>query len=195
MNYLGHAFLSFGDADVLTGNMMGDHLKGMKVLDTLPEGIKKGALLHRKIDAYTDVHPATQRAKLWFRGDYGLYSGALMDTLFDHFLANDAKLFSSEAALLDFTQDVYKKLESNSSWFNPGFASYFPHMREHNWLYGYRNLQGVQRSLQGLYRRATYMPPPEAAYKTFVVQYYQLAQCYYELIDDVVSFVKIELSL
>lgn len=194
MNYLGHAYLSFGDADILTGNMIGDHVKGKLALEPLPQGIQKGIMLHRQIDEFADNHPATHRAKLWFREKYGLYAGAIMDTLYDHFLANDPKIFGSEKALLDFTIDTYKKLEQNSQWFPERFAAYFPHMREHNWLYGYRNVQGMRRSLEGLARRAQHMPPIEDAYQTFITHYYQLAQCYYEFADDVIAFVKVALT-
>lgn len=194
MNYLGHAFLSFGDADILAGNMAGDHVKGMLALEKFPEGIRKGLMLHRKIDGFSDVHPATQRAKIWFRPDYGLYAGAIMDTLYDHFLANDPKYFSSEPELKSFTENIYKQLEQNSQWLPETFAAYFGHMREHNWLYGYRTMMGMQRALGGLARRAQHMPAPDKAYEIFVTHYYQLAQCYYELIDDIIKFVKIELT-
>ncbi len=194
MNYLGHAFLSFGDANILLGNMIGDHVKGRLALDNYPEGIKKGLLLHRKIDEFADNHAATQRAKLWFREAYGLYSGAIMDSLYDHFLANDPKIFASEKHLQTFTQDVYQKLEQNIKYFPPVFAAYFPHMKEHNWLYNYRTMQGMQRSLNGLARRAKYIPPIDKAYELFVGHYYQLAQCYYEFIDDVTTFAKVELN-
>ena len=50
----------------------------------------------------------------------------------------------------------------------------------------------MERSLSGLARRAKHMPPPEKAYEIFVTNYYHLNQCYYEFIDDVISFVKIE---
>jgi acyl carrier protein phosphodiesterase len=194
MNYLAHAYLSFGDAELLTGNMIGDHVKGKLALEKYPTGIARGIMLHRKIDEYTDTHPATLRAKIWFKPDYGLYASAIMDTLYDHFLANDPKLFQSEAELLRFTETTYNQIESKTEWLPETFAGYFLHMREHNWLYGYRTMQGMNRSLNGLARRAKHMPPPENAYKTFVTYYYQLAQCYYELIDDVVKFVKIELT-
>jgi len=194
MNYLGHAFLSFGNGDILTGNMIGDHVKGKAALEQYPEGIKKGLMLHRKIDGYTDAHPATQRAKLIFREDYGLYAGAIMDTLFDHYLASDPKYFKTKEALLEFTQNTYRLLQNNTAYFPAEFAGYFPHMREHNWLYNYRNLKGMERSLNGLARRAAHMPPIQKAYEIFVANYYHLNQCYYELIDDVIKFVKIELS-
>lgn len=194
MNYLGHAYLSFGDSEILTGNLIADHVKGRLALEKFPTGIKKGIELHRKIDSFTDAHSATQRAKIWFRGDYGLYAGAIMDTLYDHFLANDPKLFVSDAALLAFTAEVYTKAAEHMDYFPEAFAKYFPHMRQHNWLYSYKTMQGMQRSLQGLSRRATYMPPIENAYLTFIAHYYELAQCYYELIEGIITFVKIELS-
>jgi acyl carrier protein phosphodiesterase len=192
MNYLGHAFLSFGNGDILTGNMIGDHVKGKLALDTFPPGIKKGIQLHRLIDAFADEHPATRRAKLIFREEYGLYSGAIMDTLYDHFLANDPKMFASEEVLLSFTGSVYTKLAENEQYFPPSFAEYFPYMKQHNWLFNYRNLKGMERALNGLARRAKHMPPVDKAYELFVTGYYQLNQCYYEFIDDVIKFVKIE---
>jgi len=194
MNYLGHAYLSFGDDELLTGNMIGDFVKGKLILQTMPERIAKGAMLHRKIDEFADNHPANQRAKIWFRQDYGLYSGAIIDTVYDHFLANDPKHFASEKTLFDFTQDTYQKLATKAQYFPLVFAQMFPHMSEHNWLYGYRTLQGVQRSLNGLARRAQHMPPIEKAYSTFIAHFYELNQCYFEFMDDVFTFVKIELT-
>ncbi|HXS38170.1 MAG TPA: ACP phosphodiesterase [Flavipsychrobacter sp.] len=194
MNYLGHAVLSFGNGDILTGNMIADHVKGKLALEKFPAEIKKGIELHRKIDSFTDTHPATLRAKIWFRESYGLYAGPLLDTIYDHYLANDPKLFGSESKLMQFTQQVYSQLDNNNIYFPSIFANYFPYMKQNNWLYGYRTMQGVQRSLQGLARRALHMPPIDIAYEIFVTRYYQLAQCYYEFIDDVVKFVKIELS-
>jgi acyl carrier protein phosphodiesterase len=194
MNYLGHAWLSGGDGALLTGNMIADHVKGTNALANYPEGIRNGIMLHRKIDGFTDTHPATKRAKTWFHADYRLYSGAIMDSLYDHFLANDPKLFPNEQSLLDFSLRTYDLLQEQEAYFPTDFASYFPYMREHNWLYRYRTMQGMHRSLQGLERRATYMPPMEAAYNTFVTHYYQLAQCYYEFIDDMIKFVNTEVE-
>lgn len=190
MNYLGHAFLSFGNSEILLGNMIGDHVKGRLALDNYPDGIRKGLELHRKIDEFTDNHPAVSRAKLIFREDYGLYAGAITDTVFDHFLANDPMYFATADALLQFTQRTYEQLGEHKAYFPAEFAAYFPHMREHNWLLGYRSMKGVERALGGLARRAHHMPPPDKAYTTFVTGYYHLNQCYFELIDDVVKFAK-----
>ena len=193
MNYLGHAVLSFDDAELLTGNMIADHVKGKLALKNFPEGVQNGILLHRKIDQFTDEHPATARAKLLFRSDYGLYAGALMDSLYDHFLANDAKYFSSAKDLLDFTGNLYQQLNTQRRWFPPRFAALYEYMERDNWLYGYRNLAGVRQALTGLSRRAAYMPDPAKAFEIFIAHYYQLAQCYYEMMDDMARYVKVEL--
>ncbi len=194
MNYLGHAFLSMGDAEILTGNMIGDYVKGMAAVKEYPEGIQKGIMLHRKIDAYTDAAAPVQRASVWFREKYGLYSGAIVDTLFDHYLATDPAYFKTERDLLSFSQDVYKKLEQYKEYFPPKFAAMFPYMVENNWLYNYRTMMGAQRSLQGLQRRAKHMQPMEDAYRTFIVSYYEIGQCYYEFIEKAYKFVNDELK-
>lgn len=194
MNFLAHAYLSFGDDGILTGNMIADDIKGRLALQAMPDSIRKGILLHREIDSFTDTHPATQRAKIWFREVYHLYAGPILDTLFDHFLANDPKLFPSEQALFQFTQDTYAAVERNEAYHPAHFARFFPHMRENNWLFNYRTLQGANRSLQGLHRRAQHMPEPAQAYDIFIINYYALAQCYYELMEGLLPFVKAYLN-
>ena len=184
MNYLGHAFLSLNNADITTGNLIGDHVKGMLALQHYPDGIRRGILLHRFIDSYVDSHPSVARAKVVFRQDYGLYAGAILDTLFDHFLANDPRYFPSDIDLKTFTHQVYLSVESNNQYLPAPFAAYFQHMKERNWLFGYKSLLGMQRALTGLHRRARHMPDPSQAYTIFVSSYYQLNQCYFEFIDD-----------
>lgn len=194
MNFLGHAFLSFGDAEILTGNMMGDFVKGKAALEQYPEKIKKGILLHRKIDEFADHHPASARAKVWFRETYGLYSGPIIDILYDHFLANDPKHFVSEEALQEFAQNVYQQLGEHQPYFTDMFTRVYTYMTTDNWLYNYRQVKGMEKAFKGLSRRATHMPPPDMAYRIFITHYHQLTQCYYEFMDDVINFVKVELN-
>lgn len=165
-------------------------MKGRLALNNFPEGVRKGIELHRLIDEAVDKHPAVARAKLIFRPVYGLYSGAIVDTVMDHFLANDPRYFPSDGALRSFTASVYNKVDGQEQWFPQGFAAYYPYMKQHDWLFNYRNLRGLEKSLHGLARRAKYMPPPDDAYRSFVVSYYQLNGCYYDFIDDIVTFAR-----
>ncbi len=112
MNYLAHAYLSFDEPEILVGNMISDFVKGNKKFDYSP-GIQKGILLHRAIDQFTDDHPATKAAKLYFKPAYRLYAGAFVDVVYDHFLANDINEFYSADVLGNFANQVYYNLQSN----------------------------------------------------------------------------------
>ena len=109
MNYLAHAYLSFNHEEILVGNMISDFVKGKKKFD-YSSGIQKGIALHRAIDAFTDTHKATHAAKQCFRPAVGLYAGAFLDVVYDHFLANDRNEFADDKALLLFTQNTYSSL-------------------------------------------------------------------------------------
>jgi acyl carrier protein phosphodiesterase len=125
MNFLGHAYLSFGNAETLCGNLFGDFVKGSHSLTNYPVGIKKGILLHRKIDEFTDTHFAMVDAKNIFRPIYGLYAGAMLDTVMDYFLANDENIFANETTLQLFVQKVYAQLGENSQFFPINFVPYY----------------------------------------------------------------------
>ena len=92
MNYLAHAYLSFEITDITVGNMISDFVKGKQKLD-YPVAIQHGITLHRAIDSFTDSHAVTRQAKSFFKEDYGLYAGPLVDVVYDHFLANDPLRF------------------------------------------------------------------------------------------------------
>ena len=132
MNYLAHALLSFGQPEILVGNMISDFVKGKTKLG-YPVMVQKGIDLHRAIDAFTDAHEATARAKEFFRPHYRLYSGPITDILYDHFLANDASLFSNES-LLSFTNGVYQTLEKQTIHLPHRFLAMLSYMKMDNWL-------------------------------------------------------------
>lgn len=177
MNYLAHAFLSFEDGAVLTGNMISDFVKG-KTQYQYPPAIQDGIELHRQIDAFTDSHPVTARAKEFFRPVYRLYAGAFTDIVYDHFLALDEKHFAPYGGLLPFTELTYGQLEAHSSFFPERFMRMFPFMRSQNWLYGYRQQDGIRQSFYGLQRRAAYISETDHAFEIFITHYHELQECY-----------------
>ena len=195
MNYLGHAVLSFHNPEILCGNMMGDFVKGTQAnMDIFPQGIKRGLILHRHIDTYTDQHEAIREAKIIFRPKYGLFSGAVVDTLMDHFVANDSLLFANEDSLTYFVQEVYRQLSEQSHYFPEAFVPYYQSMIRHNWLFHYRHEQGVKQSLQGLLRKAKRIVEVDTAFMLLMQHKNELQQCYNAFIKDIISFVKIEIE-
>lgn len=177
MNYLAHAYLSFNEPGILVGNMISDFVKGKKKSDFTPD-IQKGIALHRAIDEFTDVHPATKKAKEFFRPAYRLYSGAFVDVVYDHFLALDTNEFADAEALGDFTLQTYAALEENFSVLPQHFQLFFPHMKQYNWLFNYQYREGIQKSFGGLSRRAAYIAETDTAFAVFNEKYHQLEECY-----------------
>jgi len=176
MNYLAHAYLSFGHPGILAGNMISDFVKGRQKLN-FPLVIQQGIELHRQIDRYTDTHPATREAKTVFQKAYRLYSGAMVDVIYDHFLANDKSAFS-EGSLFSFSQTTYEQLDRQTGWMPERFARMYPYMKEQNWLFNYQSRWGTKNSLGGLVRRAAYLDEHETAYQIFETHYQLLEDCY-----------------
>jgi acyl carrier protein phosphodiesterase len=191
MNYLAHAYLSFEDPDILAGNMISDFVKGKKKFD-YPQRIQNGITLHRKIDEYTDTHPATREAKQFLKTSAGLYAGSFVDIIYDHFLANDSYEFE-EGALGVFSQNTYTQLGTNENWFPEKFKRFFFYMRTQDWLLHYQSTQGIHNSFTGLCRRAKYIDDPEPVFGAFLNNYEELKMCYEFFFPHVKSFAYHEL--
>ncbi|MEO6489967.1 MAG: ACP phosphodiesterase [Ferruginibacter sp.] len=147
--------------------MISDFVKGKKQYD-YDAIIQKGIRLHREIDSFTDEHPITKEMKSVFKPFYGLYAGAFADIVYDHFLANDETYFENPSALEAFTLKTYQQLDMQITITPPIFQQMFPSMKNYNWLFNYRNETGIEKSFEGMVKRAKYMNDPSPAYKIFL---------------------------
>jgi acyl carrier protein phosphodiesterase len=192
MNYLAHAYLSFGTPGITVGNMISDEVKGQKILDYPPE-IQQGIRLHRMIDAFTDTHPATREAKQIFRPAYRLYGAAFVDIVYDHFLAGDEAYFT-DTSLLAFSRETYENLEPYRPSFPERFGKMFPYMKEQNWLYNYQFRWGIHNSFNGLVRRARYLSEADTAFELFESNYETLRLAYRQFMPDVKAYAETSLA-
>lgn len=168
--------------------MISDFVKGKEKF-FFSGNIQKGIALHRQIDEFTDAHAATKKAMEVFRPHYRLYSAPLMDILFDHFLANDKNLFD-DVSLKEFSQNVYRHLENNSTHLPGRFLQAFTYMKAENWLYNYKHAEGMRKSLHGLMYRSGFMRESFTAYNLFLEHHAFLNECYQYFFPDVKQFAK-----
>ena len=111
MNVLAHIYLS-GDSDkIIIGNYIGDYVKGRDYLN-YPDLIRKGIILHRHIDMFTDRHPVVHRSKIYFSRKYHKYSGVVTDIIYDHYLTKEWNFFSRRP-LESVTYNFYRALVNN----------------------------------------------------------------------------------
>lgn len=162
MNYLAHFYLSGNDQNILLGNFMGDFLKASEV-QALPESIRKGVMLHRLIDEFTDNHAEVLKSKELVRPFFKKYSPVVIDIFYDHFLALQWNKHHSEK-LEEFAPKVYTTLLSNKEKLPKKSLRFLQYLTENNMLVNYRTLNGMERVFQGMSYRASFKSGMEKAH-------------------------------
>ncbi|MGY3958390.1 acyl carrier protein phosphodiesterase [Aeromonas popoffii] len=151
MNYLAHLHLAAHTQSSLTGNLLGDFVKG-----PLPTGLAahfdEGIWLHRKIDAFTDAHPEHRAAVACFEAPWRRFGGILVDMLYDHWLSLHWPQFG-EAPLPRFLQHSYGQLLADHQHLPDGLPVALKRMAEQNWIASYRHREGLGRALNGIGHR------------------------------------------
>lgn len=146
MNFLAHLHLSYPNTNEMVGNFIGDYVKG-KQYHRFTEEIAKGVILHRKIDFFTDRHELPKECRALFRGAYGLYSGIIVDMLFDHLLAKNWNNYC-EVELLPFTHLCYDELALRNDLLPERVQFFLPKMRSYNRLYSYVNIEDMEHAIK-----------------------------------------------
>ena len=145
MNFLAHIYLS-GNNDLLKiGNFMADSIRGNSYLD-YPDELRKGILLHRYIDTFTDAHTIYRKSKHRLHEKYGHYSGVIMDIVYDHYLAKNWTTYS-DVPLHEYAAAFYQLLQDNYDLLTEKTQKMIPYMIERNWLVSYASLEGLETIL------------------------------------------------
>lgn len=179
MNFLAHTYLSGCNEEIIIGNFMGDYVKGRNYLN-FPELVKKGILIHRDIDTFTDAHPITRRSRLLVSDRYHKYAGIIIDIFYDHFLAAFWDSYST-LPLSEFVGRTYDMLKRNYQILPAAVKNWFPTFLENNWMMAYQTVDGIELVLERM--SANTSLPNHAAYAVEV-----LSDRYDNLKDDFVEF-------
>lgn len=176
MNFLAHAYLSFNDPDILVGNIIADFVKG-KQIDSYPNQIKRGIIVHREIDNFTDNFPLNIETKSVFSKLVGKYNASFLDVSFDYFLANDISR-QPLGGWQKFAENCYKAIEERAIVLPAKFCSMFMYMKSENWLYNYQYKWMIQRSFERLQRRAKFLSEDINVFTIFEENQIEIQNCY-----------------
>ena len=154
MNFLAHIYLSGDDDMVKIGNFMADSIHGRKP-ESFPDGIRKGIMLHRAIDTFTDSHPVFRQSTKRLHANYHHYAGVIADVYYDHFLAKNWSRYH-DASLENFAEDFYRLLQDNFLLLAEQTKQIVPYMIRDNWLAGNAHLDGIARTLRQIDRRTNH---------------------------------------
>lgn len=129
MNFLAHLYLSGNHEEIMVGNFIGDYVKGKEYL-YYPASIRKGIMLHRYIDSFTDSHPITKISRAHITQQYGKYSGIIIDIFYDYFLSSTWSTYSP-VELQSFVDYVFAMLKKHYYDFPQGIKNWFQIGRAH----------------------------------------------------------------
>ena len=193
MNFLAHIYLSGDSNEIKVGNFIGDYVKG-KNFEHYPNLIKKGILLHRHIDSFTDHHPIVQRSKSYLNVKYKRFSGIIVDIFYDHFLALEWSEFTNEP-LEKFVNNLYDTLVSHYSILPKKVQGFLPLFIQYNWLESYLTIEGIKDVLSGMSRRTSLPDETQFAIEVLKKNYSSFRADFLDYFPQLIHFVESEFGI
>jgi len=154
LNYLAHIYLSFSDDDILLGNFAADFIRNKEV-KKLPDSQVNGVLLHRLIDAYTDIHPDVKQSTKRLRSIQGKYAPVVSDILYDYILAKHWDTFHPEP-LSVFKGKVYDRLSNKLAEFPEKTRMKIERMVAGDFIQSYESMEGIHGVFLRMDRRTSF---------------------------------------
>lgn len=147
MNFLAHAHLAYLTQTSITGNLLGDFIKGQ----ALPKQWRQGIMLHRHIDGFTDSHQQVKKLKASMT-EYRRYGGIAIDMLFDHHLANQFDQYC-QLNFDAFCQFAYADIEQSLADSPKSFQLVGSRIIKQNWFASYKQSEDIQFALDRIGQR------------------------------------------
>jgi acyl carrier protein phosphodiesterase len=107
--------------------------------------------------------------------------------VFDHFLSLDTAETPQEGWEI-FSQSVYVHLESQSSFLPETFKRVLPYMIQYNWLANYHHIHSIEKSFQGIARRAKFLEDALPAFRLFESEYLLFQKIYADFFPELKEF-------
>jgi acyl carrier protein phosphodiesterase len=94
----------------------------------------------------------------------------IVDIYYDHYLAVNWKLYSN-IELSEFTKNIYKIILNNHSVLPAKSVLFTKYMLQHNILFAYSKLEGIEKVLNGMAHRASFQSNMEHAIHDLIEHY------------------------
>lgn len=188
MNFLAHIYLSGDSDEIKVGNFIGDYVKGNNY-EKYPELVKKGIILHREIDYFTDHHPIFNKSKRHLQKRYHKYAGVIVDIFYDHFLASEWENFS-RIPLPKFVMNMHEILVSNYFILPAEIKAFLPFFIINNWLEAYTSIEGIATVLRRMTKRTTLPRETSFAISELREKYCIFRDDFYRFFPDLIHSVE-----
>lgn len=193
MNYVAHQFLSFRNPEIQIGNLYGEIVRG-KNLNDYESGIRRGILLHREIDSFTDSHPLVKNSSQKFHERFGKYAPVIVDVLYDYLLIRNWENYSF-VSFDEFVNNCYELFRLNFDLFPAKLQYIVKHLLEHDWFRNYSTIEGVGLTLRGISQRSKFPNEIELATKEIEIYLSEFEADFFQFFPEISSHCKAFLDL
>lgn len=191
MNYLGHLVLAEDNDVSRIGHYLGDFVKGNKaaISKQYPQQITQGIIAHRKIDVFTDAHPAVCRAIELLKAGSGRFASIIVDVIFDYYLIKHWKEFFSED-FESFIRKCYNSLEMivADEIYPERCREFTRKLIDNDAFHVYSNIEGIHRVLCGIDRRIKRESTLPQAHEHIKLNYSQLELEFLSFFPEIMEF-------
>ena len=189
MNYLAHIRLAGDDPQCLIGNFLGDFVKGRLSEDSYAPGIRRGIVMHRRIDAWTDSHEVTRECARLISPERRRWSRVILDIFYDHLLAVNWERYSDES-LEDFLDRAYGIILGAADIFPESAAARIITIIEDGWMEKYRSISGLGVVFEGMSRRVRRKNPLSGSEQELVACYDEMNEHFNRFFPEIIEYAK-----
>ena len=191
MNFLMHLFLAEDNDDSRIGNYLGDFVKGTEasINERFPGKIAEGIINHRRVDQFTDAHPAVISSIALMKPFSGKFAAIVVDILMDYYLIKHWNKYTSE----DFQRFVAKcyaslhKIVEGEQY--PERCRHFTgKLIERDAFNVYSTIEGIHEVLCGMNRHLKRPSPLPDAKPHILANYPTLEQNFLLFMPDILAF-------
>jgi acyl carrier protein phosphodiesterase len=173
----------------MIGNFIGDTVKGRKY-EGLQPVVRKGVLMHRAIDDFTDRHPINAKIRKLLHPEFGKYAGVYLDMYYDHFLAAGWNDFS-EVSLMKFCTGFYLDALFRFKYLPFKIRVLLYMFIAGNRLKNYANLDKFEESLEYMHKHSNLPRTGRDAVECLTNNYEVLKGAFYEFFPLLVNHTRI----
>jgi len=154
LNYLGHLFFSDDNHELMLGNLMGDFVKGSRMVG-IHKSLHAGIYLHRRIDQYIDSHSAVLELNRMLYAKLPRVSSITIDIVFDHLLANNWKMYHKQDLNI-FLNNFFSFSKEHKSILPVHYSNLLSRLEEHQMLHRYIEEETIDRIAGHLQNRLSF---------------------------------------
>ena len=193
MNVLAHIYLSGDSDEIIIGNYIADFIRGKEYLN-YPDQIRRGIIIHRHIDAFTDRHPVVHRSKLLFTKKYHKYAGVITDILYDHFLTKTWNLFSRKP-IESVSYNFYMAMVNNFEVLPDNVKQMISSFIINDWIESYQTVNGIRKVLKTMSKTTKLPDETRFAIRELKRNYNSLEDDFLEFFPQLIEYVENEFGI